>query len=78
MSYLIVDNGIITNVIEATDSAAELLDAKPGYAGAGIGDKYSPPPEPMTTEEAELDLLTDINYRLSLVELGLTTEGDKV
>ena len=31
------------------------------------------PPAPMTTEELALDLLTDLNYRTTLLELGMTT-----
>lgn len=31
------------------------------------------PPAPMTTEELALDLLTELNYRTTLLELGMTT-----
>ena len=31
------------------------------------------PPTPMTTEELVLDLLTELNYRTTLLELGITT-----
>lgn len=31
------------------------------------------PPAPMTTEELSLDLLTELNYRTTLLELGMTT-----
>lgn len=31
------------------------------------------PPAPMTTAELSLDLLTELNYRTTLLELGMTT-----
>lgn len=50
MNYLIVENGIITNIIVADGAFAEKVGALPCYKGARIGDEYAPKPEP-TTEE---------------------------
>lgn len=55
MDYLIIENGLITNVIVCDDDeTAALFGAVPYYDGAGIGQAYEPPAEPEpepTTEE---------------------------
>jgi hypothetical protein len=71
MYYLIVENKIITNIIVADEVFAAEIGALPYYDGAIIGQPYNPPPEPMTTQEAILDKLTELEYRQDLMELGL-------
>lgn len=44
-----------------------------GVAQGAIPEPEPVPPAPMTTEELALDLLTDLNYRTTLLELGMTT-----
>lgn len=52
MNYCIVDSeGIIVNMIVAEADFAAEIGALPGYDGAAIGEKYSPPPSPPTTDE---------------------------
>ena len=51
MTYCIVEDGVIVNIIVAEADYAEEIGAVPGYDGAAIGEKYSPPPPPPTTEE---------------------------
>lgn len=51
MTYCIVSDGVIVNIIVAEADFAEEIGAVPGYDGAAIGEKYSPPPPPPTTEE---------------------------
>lgn len=51
MTYCIVSNGVIVNIIVAEADFAEEIGALPGYDGAAIGEKYSPPPPPPTTDE---------------------------
>lgn len=75
MNYLIIENGIITNIIVADEAFAIETGALPYYEGATIGQPYSPPPAPMTTQEAILDKLTELEYRQDLMELGLTEGG---
>lgn len=43
MSYILVKDGKIDNIIEADEDFAKLIGAKPHYAGASIGDPYDPP-----------------------------------
>lgn len=72
MSYLILENGTIKNIIVADETFAAEIGALPYYDGAEIGSAYNPPSEPMTTEEAILDKLTELEYRQDLAALGLT------
>lgn len=52
MDYCIVNSeGIIVNIIVAEADFAEEIGALPGYDGAAIRGKYSPPPPALTTEE---------------------------
>lgn len=51
MDYCIVEDGVISNMIVAEADFAEEIGALPGYDGAAIGEKYSPPPPPLTMEE---------------------------
>jgi len=75
MKYAIVDNSIIVNTIVADSDFAAGIGALPYYDGAAIGQQYNPPPEPMTTEDAILDKLTELEYRQDLISLGLTEGG---
>lgn len=43
MTYLVVENGIITNTIVAEPDFAETIGAKEYYEGAAIGLEYDPP-----------------------------------
>lgn len=71
MKFLIVENGYVTNVVEADEAFADAVGAKPTYAGAAIGDRYAPPPPEPTIEETLLELTADQEYRLCMIELGL-------
>lgn len=67
MTFAIVENNVVTNLIEATEHTALLLNALPYYKGCVIGQKYSP----STPEDIILDTLADHEYRLCLTELGI-------
>ena len=41
--YLIVEDGIITNIIQADEEFAESIGALPYYDGARIGEAYQAP-----------------------------------
>lgn len=44
MSYCVVENNTIVNIIEcANDAVAASFNALPGYEDAKIGDTYAPP-----------------------------------
>lgn len=52
MTYLIVEDGIITNIIVCEDDAtAADFGAVPAYDGASIGAAYDPPAPPPTVDE---------------------------
>ena len=54
MTYCIVSNGVIVNMIVAEADFAAEIGALPSYEGAAIGGAYTPPPpepEPPTTKE---------------------------
>lgn len=44
MNYLIVEDGIITNIIVASKEVAEEMGLLPWYDGSEIGGAYTPPP----------------------------------
>lgn len=77
MTYLIVTDNIITNIIVcADDETAASFGAVPSYDGARIGDPYDPPPAPdpePTAEDVTLDMLADHEERLCMLELTTTT-----
>ena len=50
MKYILVENGLITNIIIADEAFGAQIGALPYYDGASIGQPYAPPYEP-TTEE---------------------------
>lgn len=70
MNHLIVENGIITNIIVSDESFASEIGALPHYNGAEIGQPYSPPRIP-TAEEDRDAMLVDLEYRMTLLELGV-------
>ena len=85
--YLIVENGIIKNVIICdSDEIAEYFGAVPSYSGARIGDAYSPPPPPppeptleervaaMETGKAEQTEVDELNEVLNMILTGYTGE----
>lgn len=52
MNYCVInDENIVTNIIVSDSDFAEMIGALPAYDGAAIGEAYSPPPTPPTTEE---------------------------
>ena len=55
MNYLLIENGVVVNIIICEDDeTAALFGAVPSYEGAAIGGAYDPPPpepEPPTTDE---------------------------
>ncbi len=77
-------------IVCENDDIAKKFNALPYYEGASIGTRYSPPPEPTTLERLEAletglretksaqddtdALLVDQEYRLTLMELGVTEE----
>ena len=82
-----IENGICVNVIAFDDSATaadyELFGAVELPEGYGIGDSYdgekwtkAPQPEPEPTPEPEQEpttdeILLDLDYRITCLELGL-------
>lgn len=78
MEYCILnDDGVIENIIVADAAFAEELGLLPAYDGAAIGTAYAPPdpePDPPTEAEDVAALVVDHEYRLTLLELGLTEE----
>lgn len=62
MNYCIVnDENVIQNIIVADEEFASSIGAKESYDGAAIGDTYSPPAPPPTTEERVTALESDNN-----------------
>ena len=65
MNYLIVENGIIINIIVCeNDEIAAKFGAILSYDGAMIGDKYSPPgpiPSKLREEAYNTEKLIDFN-----------------
>ncbi len=60
MNYCIVnDENVIQNIIVADEEFASAIGAKESYDGAAIGDTYSPPAPPPTTEERVTTLESD-------------------
>lgn len=80
MNYLIVEDGIITNIIVAEKDYAEKMGFLPYYEGATMGEKYDPLTleklqKNLETFQADTDnLLVDQEYRLTLLELSITEE----
>ncbi len=81
MSCLIVENSIITNIIEADTEFAASIGALAWYDGASIGDTYDPPTleeataqiaQQYTTQSEILETTLNQEYRLSLLEMGIT------
>lgn len=74
MTYLIVTDNIITNIIVcADDDTATSFGAVPSYDGARIGEPYNPPPEP-DPEPTEIEQLraqvADLQNQILIMRLG--------
>ena len=74
MTYLIVTDNIITNIIVCDDDAtAAQFSAVPWYEGARIGDPYDPPPAP-DPEPTEIEQLraqvADLQNQILTMRLG--------
>lgn len=87
MDYLLVTDGVITNIIVCDDDqTAASFGAVPWYEGAKIGDAYSPPPEPepeptleervgaMETGKAEQADVDELQEALDMILTGYTGE----
>ena len=80
--YCIVVDGVIENIIIATENVAEQLGAFSCYDGAKIGDKYSPPRTPtmdervtaLETEKASQADVDELNEALNMILTGYTGE----
>jgi len=73
MRYLIVIDGIITNIIITNIAFAEEIGALPYYDGAKIGDNYSPP---VSLNTARANALQRIEGKCSAaIESGVTVDG---
>lgn len=60
MDYLLIENGVIVNIIICEDDEmVALFGAVPSYEGAAIGDTYSPPNSPPTIDERVTTLESD-------------------
>lgn len=68
MKYLIVENGIISNIIVADSGFAARVGALPYYDGAAIGSPYSPPPGPPTESQLLGQQITALH--LAQIEQG--------
>lgn len=59
--YCIVDSdGVVINIVVASEDFAESIGARPYYEGAEIGGTYAPPSDPTEFEQlrADMDYLT--------------------
>lgn len=80
MDFLIVKDGVITNIIVAEKGYAEQKGFLPYYEGATMGEKYDPPTlEKLKNQIEELqayadNILVDQEHRLTLLELSITEE----
>ena len=87
MTYLIVTDNIITNIIVcADDDTAASFGAVPSYDGARIGDPYDPPPEPepeptlddrvssLETTKADQTDVDELNEALDMILTGYAGE----
>ena len=89
MDYLLVTDGVITNIIVCDDDqTAASFGAVPWYEGAKIGDLYNPPPEPepepeptleergeaMETGKAEQADVDELHEALDMILTGYTGE----
>lgn len=77
MDYLLIENGVIVNIIICEDDeTVALFGAVPSYDGAAIGEAYNPPaPDPTWNEDVDA-MLVDHELRLSMVELSLDPNNE--
>lgn len=74
MEYAILQENRISNIIICdSDEIAREFGAVPSYEGAKIGDMYSPPPEPLTSEE-RIAILESEN---ALLKAQLQAQSDR-
>lgn len=73
MNYCIVEDGVIVNIIVAEADFAAEIGALPGYDGAAIGEKYSPPPSPPTTDER----VTKLENENKLLQEQVSAQADQ-
>ena len=80
MKYLLLNNGIITNIIECTEATATHFDAKVFYDGAEIGDVYNPSehpqPEPTPSTDKRIATLEQENKLLTQQVDALSSQND--
>lgn len=60
MKYLIVENGVIKNIVDADDIFAEAVGAEPYYDGAAIGESYKPIRPLETVQSTKLSELSTV------------------
>lgn len=75
MTYLIVEDGIITNIIvcEDDDKAAD-FGAVPAYDGASIGAAYDPPEPPPTVD----DQIVALEAENKLLRAQMSAQSDQL
>lgn len=85
MNWLIVEYGIVTNIITADQEFANEIGAMPYYDGAVISQPYSPPQPPPTTDQLIGQQLTDMQLtsiaqgqRQTALELATIEQGQKI
>ena len=73
--YLMVSDGIISNIIVADEAFAESTGAKPYYSGASIGAAYDPPTlDKLQATTADIaEIVANLLYQQDLNNIGGTT-----
>lgn len=77
MRFVIVKNGIVENIIEATEEVAQEFGAKPWHSGCRIGDMYVEPSEPTPTPHIYTDL-EKAQQEITDRELDIIEQGQQV
>ena len=76
MTYLIVSDGVISNIIVcADDQTGAAFGALPWYDGAVIDATYNPPPDAATLEDRVGNLetsTTELQEALNMILTGVT------
>lgn len=67
MKYLVVENGVITNIIVADEMFAESIGALPYYDGANAGDEYFPGATPAKKREKAYNTETIISWNGEMI-----------
>lgn len=73
MNYVLVEDGVVVNIIVAEPLVAAELGAREGYDGCVIGGKYEPPlPESAPMEnDAMVAAVVDLMYELDTMKLRM-------